>query len=163
MPVTRATLPCLVLAMGTARVAEQKARGAGAEVFAGRWDLTINDLNDKPLPSWLELTAEKGAWKGNYVGRWGNARPLPKVVVKSNLIQFVSPKEEEDSKNDLVFDGKLIGETLTGSAQGPNGRTWKWTGKRAPMLKIRPNLQWGEPVALFNGRDFVGWTFDNPT
>jgi hypothetical protein len=143
--------------------ADEKTRAAGAEQFAGRWDLTINDSNHRQLPSWLELTAENGVWKASFVGRWGNARPLPEVVVNSNLIHFVSPKQEEDSKTDLIFDGKLIGENLTGSAQGPNGTTWTWTGKRAPTLKIRPNVQWAQPITFFNGRDFSGWNFDNPT
>ncbi len=155
-------LPCLVLAVGSAIVAPQKAGAAAEGAFAGRWDLTIRDSNNKQLPSWLELTPEKGVWKANFVGRWGNARVLPKVVIKSDLIQFVSPKQEEDSRADLVFDGRLTGETLTGSATGPNGTAWMWTGKRAPALKPPAKLKWGEPMTLFNGRDFAGWTFDNP-
>src|ERR1035441_9830840 len=78
---------------------------------------------------------DRGVWKANFVGRWGNARPLPKVVVQGNKIQFTSPKEEEDSRNDLVFDGQLLEGTLTGSAKGPNGTPWTWTGQPAPALK----------------------------
>jgi hypothetical protein len=159
---SRMILLGLVLAVGSEMVADQKAGAAAEEAFAGRWDLTIRDSDNKQLPSWLELTAEGELWKAKFVGRWGNARPLPKVVLKGDLIQFVSPKQEEDSKTDLVFGGKLTGETLTGFAMGPNGTSWTWTGKRAPALKPPANLKWGEPVTLFNGRDFAGWTFDNP-
>jgi hypothetical protein len=129
--------------------------------FAGRWDLTIMDAS-KSIPSWLELNLNQGAWKANFVGRWGNARPLPKVVIQGGAIQFVSPRQEEDSKNDLVFEGKLTAEGLTGTAQGPNGAHWVWTGKRAPALKQPASVRWGAPITLFNGRDFTGWTFDNP-
>jgi hypothetical protein len=135
---------------------------APTDSFAGRWDLTIKERSGHQLPSWLELSAEQGAWKGNFVGRWGNARPLPKVVLSGDRVQFVSPKEEEGSTNDLAFDGKLSGGTLTGSAQGPNGAAWTWTGKRAPALKPPSNPEWGKPLTLFNGHDFDGWTFDNP-
>src|ERR1035441_1753110 len=125
----------LLLALGGALVADRMAAAAPAEAFAGRWDLTIQDANHKQLPSWLELTVDQGIWKASFVGRWGNARPLPKVVVQGNKIQFISPKEEEDSRNDLVFDGQLLEGTLTGSAKGPNGTPWTWTGQPAPALK----------------------------
>jgi hypothetical protein len=139
-----------------------KANAAPADTFAGRWDLTIKEPSGKKLPSWLELSAEEGIWKASFVGRWGNARPLPKVMLNGDRIEFVSPKEQEGSKNDLVFDGQLSGRSLSGSAQGPNGTAWTWTGKRAPELKPPENITWGKPVVLFNGHDFTGWTFDNP-
>jgi hypothetical protein len=147
----------VVMASGTDR-----AIAGPEQSFAGRWDLTITDSDQKQLPSWLELSADRGAWQASFVGRWGNARPLPKVVIQGERIQFVSPKEQEGSKNDLVFEGKLSGETLAGTAKGPNGTAWTWTGKRAAALNRPANLKWGEPITLFNGRDFGGWTFDNP-
>jgi len=157
-----AALPWVAFAIGVAIGMDLKVGAAPTEPFAGRWDLTIKEPGNKQLPSWLELTQENGVWKASFVGRWGNARPLAKVVVKGDRIQFVSPKEEEGSKNDLVFDGILTAGTLTGHAQGPNGTPWTWTGKRGPALKPPASLKWGEPVTLFDGHDFAGWTFDNP-
>jgi hypothetical protein len=138
-------------------------KAALAEELAGRWDLTITAANKQLLPSWLELKQEQGIWKASFVGRWGNARPLPKVVVQGNQVHFISPKEEEGSKNDLVFDGKLTGETLNGTAQGPNGEAWTWAGKRAPTLRPTTSVKWGQPFVLFNRRDSSGWRFDNPS
>ena len=77
----------LALALGGFLTAGCMAAAAAAEAFAGRWDLTIQDASHKEFPSWLELTADKGVWKASFVGRWGNARPLPKVVVQGNQIQ----------------------------------------------------------------------------
>jgi 3-keto-disaccharide hydrolase len=154
-------LQCLLLM--SALMTDLETVAAPAEPFAGRWDLTITAPDHKQLPSWLELKAESGLWKASFVGRWGNARPLPKVIVQGDQIQFVSPKEEEGSKNDLVFEGKLAAEILTGSAQGPNGEAWTWTGRRAPALKAPPNPKWGQPIQLSNRRNFAGWTFDNPS
>ena len=159
---SRMTLSCLVLAIGSGLVADLKVGAAPEDSFAGRWDLTISDSSNKQLPSWLELKRANGVWSASFVGRWGNARALPKVVIKGDLIQFVSPKEEEDSKTDLIFDGKLTAGTLTGLAKGPEGSVWKWNGKRAPALKPPAKLEWGKAIGLFNGRDFAGWTFDNP-
>ena len=137
------------------------AAAAPAETPAGRWDLTIEEGHHQ-LPSWLELTNEQGVWKANFVGRWGNARPLPRVVVSNDQVQFVSPKEEEGSKTDLVFEGRLAGGSLSGTAKGPDGTLWTWTGQRAPALRAPANSKWGDPIVLFNGKDFSGWTFDNP-
>ena len=96
------------------------------------------------------------------VGRWGNARPLPKVEIENGQIEFVSPKEEEEGRVDMVFRGKLEGKLLAGSTNGPDGTPWKWTGKRAPSLKRSALPQWAEPIQLFNGKDLAGWTLDNP-
>jgi hypothetical protein len=153
---------CLFWAVASAAAADRKAGVAPEEAFAGRWDLTIEDSNKQQLPSWLELSRDKGVWKASFVGRWGNARLLPKVVIQGDLIEFVSPKQEEGSKSDLVFDGRLSGGTLTGSAKGPDGTPWTWTGQRAPALNPPAKLTWGVPITLFNGHDFGGWTFDNP-
>ena len=128
---SRVTLPCLVLAIGSVLVADREAGAAPEEPFAGRWDLTISDSSNKQLPSWLELTAEKGVWKANFVGRWGNARPLPKVVIKGDRIQFVSPKEEEDSKTDLAFEGRLT-RNLTGSPRDQTERHGSGTANAPP-------------------------------
>lgn len=154
--------PWLALAMVGALVAGLETRVVAGTSVVGRWDLTIQEPSGKQLPSWLELTRKKGLWQASFVGRWGNARPLPFVEVSNDLVHFASPKQEEDSSNDLVFDGKLAGEQLTGLANGPNGTSWTWTGVRAPALRPPAKVQWGRPITLFNGRDFTGWTFDNP-
>jgi hypothetical protein len=110
----------------------------------------------------LELREENGALKAEMVGRWGNARPLPKVEIAGTKLTFVSPKEEEESKTDLVFIGTLEGSTLSGKLNGPDGKTWSWTGVRAPSLKEDYPPTWGKPIALFNGRDLTGWRMDKP-
>src|SRR2546427_12552802 len=81
------------------------------EAFLGRWDLTLK-APDREYPSWLELRQEGGQLKAEIVGRWGNARPLPKVEISSGRITFVSPKEEEDRPDDMVFEGTLVGKIL---------------------------------------------------
>ena len=125
--------------------------------FLGRWDLTLK-APDHNYPSWLELEDEGGQLKAQMVGRWGNARPLPKVALSEGQLSFVSPKEEEDSKADLVFLARLRGNTLSGTVNGPDGTTWQWFGVRAPALLKTGAPTWGEPVQLFNGKDLTGWT-----
>src|ERR1700687_723229 len=126
------------------------------EAFLGRWDLT-RKAPDREYPSWLELRQEGGQLKAQMVSRWGNARPLPKVELSNGHLTFVSPKEEEERPDDMVFEGTLVGKTLSGTTTGPNGTSWRWTGQRAPALKGKSSPKWGKPIPLFNGKDLTGW------
>lgn len=127
-----------------------------AKPFLGRWDITLK-APDGEHPSWLEVKDEGGQLKAQFTGRWGNARPLPKVEVSDGRITFVSPKEEEESKSDLVFQGKLSGGELSGTVNGPDGNTWQWTAAKAPLLERTSTPKWGKPIKLFNGKDLTGW------
>jgi hypothetical protein len=127
-----------------------------AAPFLGRWDLTLKTA-DHEYPSWLELSEKNGQLKGQMVGRWGNARPLPKVELSKGRLTFVSPKEEEALPQDMVFEGSIRGGTLSGSVTGPKDGPWKWTGRKAPALKAKSE-RWGKPISIFDGKDLRGWT-----
>jgi hypothetical protein len=129
--------------------------------FLGRWDLTLK-TPQREYPSWLEITREGGQFQVRMVSRWGHARPLPKVEISNGNILFVSPKEEEDRKDDMVFEGKLSNGRLVGTTTGPDGTQWQWTGVRAPALTRHGTIQWGKPVQLFDGKDLSGWTPSDP-
>jgi len=129
--------------------------------YLGRWDLTLKAPN-REYPSWLEIRVEGGELKAQMVGRWGNARPLPKIELKNSLLTFVSPKEEEARRDDMVFTGRLVGDKLVGTTTGPDGTPWQWTGLRAPALVRATAPQWGKPISLFNGKDLTGWRMDRP-
>src|SRR5207249_3739716 len=127
----------LVMAMLTlsARVYSQTEKSAkntpeSVNAFLGRWDLTLQ-APDREYPSWLELRQESGQLKARMVSRWGNARALPKVDLSNGRLTFVSPKEEEERPDDMVFEGTLIGKRLSGTTTGPDGTPWQWTGQRA--------------------------------
>jgi len=132
-----------------------------AAKFLGRWDLTLK-APDREYPSWLEIREESGQLKAQMVGRWGNARPLPRIELSDGTLTFVSPKAEEDRPDDMVFLGKLVGKTLAGTTTGPTGTPWPWTGQRAPTLQRKGTPTWGKPVELFNGKDLAGWRMDKP-
>lgn len=129
---------------------------AAVEAYLGRWDLTLK-APDREYPSWLELRMEGDQLKAVLVSRWGNARPLPKAELANGHLTFVSPKEEEERPEDMVFEGALVGAMLKGTANGPNGVTWQWTAVRAPALKRRNAPKWSKPIPLFNGKDLTGW------
>jgi hypothetical protein len=139
----------------------QKMAGMNSvQSFLGRWDLTLK-APDREYPSWLELQQANGELKAQLVSRWGHARLLPKAELANGVLTFVSPKADEERKDDMVFQGRLSGNILTGTTTGPDGTTWTWAGKRAPSLKRTSTPKWGKPVELFNGKDLTGWHFDS--
>jgi 3-keto-disaccharide hydrolase len=140
----------------TAKSTSTPASDDSASAYLGRWDLTLNSP-DHEYPSWLELSREGTQLKAQMVGRWGNARPLPKAELSNGHLTFVSPKEEEDLPQDMVFEGTLTGKTLSGTVSGPKDGPWKWSGQRAPALKETAAPKWGKPVPLVNGKDLSGW------
>ena len=124
--------------------------------FLGRWDLTLKGPNGE-YPSWIEIGMKDGNVTARFTGRWGNARTLPRITIQETRIAFVSPKEEEGSNTDLAFEGVLEGNRLSGTLNGPDGKTWSWIGSRAPSLDRSGTPDWGKPIELFNGRDLGGW------
>jgi len=160
------TLPAILL---TLIVSVQLSSGkkdsptpASVRPFLGRWDLTLKTAQ-RDYAMWLELIEQDGQLKARFVSRWGNARPLPKVEVANDELTFVSPKEEEDRKDDMVFRGKLSGKTLKGTTTAADGTSWEWTGERAPDLARNKTPKWGKPVPLFNGKDLTGWRMSDPS
>jgi Domain of Unknown Function (DUF1080) len=134
---------------------------ASVQSFLGRWDLTLK-TPVREAPTWLEITQEDGQVKAQMVSRWGHARSLPKIEIANGRITFVSPKEEEDRKNDMVFEGKLSGKILVGTTTGPDGTAWQWTGERAPSLERKSTPKWEKPIQLLNGKDLSGWRMSDP-
>lgn len=129
--------------------------------FLGRWDLTLK-APDHEFPSWIEIQQQNGQLSAQFVGRWGNARPLPKIEISGTHISFVSPKEEEDRKDDMAFEGEFNGKMLSGTTTGQDGTPWTWTGVRAPAMDKASTPKWEKSIQLFNGKDLTGWRMSGP-
>lgn len=156
----------IIILAGSAQLYSAASQGSSpsktsAQSFLGRWDLTLK-TPAREAPSWLDITKDNGQFKAEFVSRWGNARPLPKIEVSGDHITFVSPKADEDRKDDMVFEGKLVGGKLVGTTTGPDGTPWTWTGVRAPDLKRTGEPKWGKPIKLFDGKDLQGWHESDP-
>ena len=163
------TLASIVLSLGMGMSRAQQpstgqaiANSAEVKPFLGRWDLTLY-APDQQYSSWLELTKNGGHLLGRMVGRWGSAHPVVDVKVENSVLTFASPKDEEDTQKNMPFKAKLVGGKLAGTMSGPDGTTWRWTGEQAPLLNRTTVAKWGKPIRLFNGKDTVGWHFDNPS
>lgn len=106
------------------------AAAAPESAYLGRWDLTLHAPGHE-YPSWLELTDSDGTLRARLTSRWGHPRELPQSSLTDGHLRFISPKQEEDRKDDMIFDGQLVGGTLEGVTTGPDGEAWTWSGARA--------------------------------
>src|SRR5215467_293157 len=137
MAVTAATVSVL----GQSAKANSSTATTSIKPFLGRWDLTLK-TPQREYPSWFEIEQEGRELKATIVSRWGNARPVSRIELSDGRLTFVSPKEEEERKDDMVFEGKLVGDVLVGNTTGQDGTPWQWTGRRAPTLKRNGSRKW---------------------
>ncbi len=126
----------------------------------GRWDLTI-DKAGKSLPSWLEVQRSGiHTLIGRYVYAFGSARPISELKVNDGKYSFSIPPQWEEGNRNMDFQFKVNGDKLTGTMIFMDGKTYNFTGVRAPLLTRFKPAVWGVPVKLFNGKNVVGWHTD---
>lgn len=132
-------------------------RRADSVSIEGRWDITL-DMNGKPAPSWLEVRHSGfRTLVGDWVGVSGSARPIANIHYTGGRMHFAIPPQWESGAGDLVVEGQIQGDGLTGTVTFPDGKKYNWTGVRAPKLKREKPPVYGKPIRLFNGRDLKGW------
>jgi len=132
---------------------------SGPDSFSieGRWDMTLS-MDGKSFPSWLQVKHSGfHTLVGEWVGVSGSTRPISKVNYSGSKISFSLPPQWEQGTNDLIFEGSLQGDSLTGTVIFPDGKNYNWTAVRAPMLRRNKPPVWGTPVRLFNGTNLKGW------
>ena len=127
------------------------------EPLLGRWDLVVQ-RGAQTMPSWLEVE-RSGAVRlvGQFVGSGGSARPIAKIEFKDGTFRFTIPPQWERESNDLMFEGRLEGDRLSGSMITADGQRLTWSGTRAPSLRRTVQPSWGQPVKLLNGKSLDGW------
>lgn len=126
----------------------------------GRWDLTI-DKDGKSLPSWLEVQ-RSGTHTiiGRFTYAFGSARPISQVMVKDGKYSFSIPPQWEQGDHNMDFEFEASGDNIHGTMVYTDGKTYNWTGVRAPLMERDKPVVWGTPIKLFNGKDTKGWHTD---
>lgn len=129
-----------------------------ADAVLGRWDITVQAADGTTYPSWLEVRLRKeNELMASFVGRFGSMRYASKAEYSNGQLTVVIPAQYEAAPKELVFTGKLSGDSLAGTVGDETGKAISWTGKRAPALTPAKPVTWGSPIQLFNGKDLTGW------
>jgi hypothetical protein len=115
-------------------------------------------MGDRIAPSWLEIKLSGiKTLVGQFVADGGSARPIAQVHVKEGKITFSIPPQWDRTDKDMVLEATFANDQLQGTIQASNGKTYTFTGVRAPSLKRTNAVVWGEPIALLNTKDLSGW------
>src|SRR6201996_4370839 len=126
----------------------------------GRWDLTLTK-DGKRLPSWLEVQ-KSGTHTliGRFCYAFGSARLISQVMVKDGKYSFSIPPQWEPGDRNMDFEFEASGDNIHGTMVYTDGKTYNWTGVRAPVMERDKPVVWGTPIKLFNGMDTKGWHTD---
>lgn len=128
-----------------------------SEALIGRWNLVVSRGTDTS-PSWIEVEKSgRATLVGQFVGSGGSARPIARIEVTDATFRFAIPPQWDANPNDIVVEGRLENDRLTGSMTMGDGQVLTWTGTRAPALRRTAPPAWGEPVTLFDGTSMNGW------
>ncbi len=123
----------------------------------GRWDIVIQK-DGKELPSWLEVYhSGTKTLIGRFVYAFGSARPIAEVINQNGSYHFAIPPQWEQGDSYMKFDFTLKDDRLSGTMVYTDGKTYNWTGVRAPSLNREKAVVWGTPEKLFNGTNMDGW------
>jgi hypothetical protein len=148
---------------------------AAQNPYFGRWALTIPN----GTAGWLGVEEKDGALASSLL--WGAGSVLPVARTKVDGDQLVLTRISKVKKKDAagIEQEETVTETITGKLTGDDialvtekvkadGKPFEhatFTGFRIKALPPAPNLaavKFGEPLAIFNGKDLTGWRLLNP-
>jgi 3-keto-disaccharide hydrolase len=151
----------LALSLSTRNATAPRALAVN-EHLMGRWDISIDGPKGKQ-PSWLEVQipgahSSGDTYAGRFVGIVGSARPIERVALNGDSLQFSIPKQWEDGTGNLSVAARLNGsDALVGRMTFPDGSSANFTAVRAPVLIRARAPQWGTPVPLLPSSGLRGW------
>jgi hypothetical protein len=145
----------IVLVVGV--VFSTTAKNFAEKPIEGRWDLTVN-VGDHTVPSWLEVRHSGiETLVGYFVAEGGSARPISRVNFNNGKVSFSIPPQWEKSDKDMVLEGTLANDQLTGTIVSSLGKTYTFKGVRSPSLTRTKAPVWGTSITLFDGKSTAGW------
>ena len=125
----------LTTAVAASALTPARADIPGEEMI-GRWDITATGATGRAYPSWLEVKLSGNrSLVGAFVSSGGSARPVAHVIYTGNAFRFAIPPQWEKGDSELVVEGTLSDNKLSGTITEPNGTKANFTAVRAPTLE----------------------------
>jgi hypothetical protein len=123
----------------------------------GRWDLTVN-MDGRIVPSWLEVKLSgTRTLVGYFVAEGGSARPVAKISSSNGKLSFSIPPQWDRADKDMVLEGTVNGDQISGTIHSSGGKEFSFTGEKAPLLKRTKAPQWSAPINLLQKTGLKGW------
>lgn len=175
MKLFRLSLPVFALSWVAVALGTAAANAATSNPWIGSWALTIPSGG----AGWLGVEERDGTLQASMLWGGGSVFPLNSARVEDGKL-IVTRIQQVPRKDATGKMGKVpVTETITAIADGenlklttvkprPNGSgedKAEFTGKRQPALPPAPDLatiKFGDPIALFNGKDLTGWKVLDP-
>ncbi|TWR25643.1 DUF1080 domain-containing protein [Mucilaginibacter achroorhodeus] len=126
----------------------------------GRWDITM-EKDGKSQPSWLEVQ-KSGTHTliGRFTYAFGSARPISEVKLANGKYSFSIPPQWEPGDRNMDFEFEAAGNSIKGTMIYTDGKSYSFTGVRAPAMLPTKAPVWGKPIKVFNGKNTKGWHTD---
>lgn len=153
------SLMALTLICGFGASAQTLTMAKDPDVI-GRWDITMQK-DGKAIPSWLEVQ-KSGTHTliGRFTYAFGSARPISEVKPSGGKFSFSIPPQWEQGDRNMDFEFEVSSNELKGTMVYTDGKSYSFTGVRAPSLIRSKAPVWGKPIRLFNGKDTKGFHTD---
>lgn len=143
--------------------------------FYGSWAFELPDGN----PAWMKVSPSEDGPEASLLWSVGSARPVKDVKIEEGVLTFSRSikwkpfgKSDDARKTSGEFRGELVknGALRLVTTQFPEGspeksEELKLFGKKMPPMPNAPDLsqvEFGEAISLFNGKDLSGWKLSNP-
>lgn len=146
-----------LLLLSTIKVSAQDHAMVKDPDVIGRWDLTM-EKDGKTQPSWLEVQ-KSGTHTliGRFTYAFGSARPISEVKPHDGKFSFSIPPQWEQGDRNMDFEFEVGGDVIKGTMVYTDGKSYSFTGVRAPRMLPTKAPVWGKPIVLFNGKNTKGW------
>ena len=117
--------------------------------FNGTWFLDFAD----GYGGWLQVVEDTDGLSAKLMWRVGSAKPVQQVKLVDKSL--VLKRNRKSGK--AIFVANVVNDTISVKLEGTDQVA---VGRRCPPMPQRPNLaeiQFGDSVELFNGRNLTGW------
>ena len=154
-----ALIPCMIFGQG------------GVEQFLGRWALYVPNG-----ASWLQVKETEGYTDAELLWYGGSVVPVADAYLDGETLVVTRVHRDVMSKDDdgnptrtqtrtelykfMFYGDQLVGKQINPARSGKGTQVMTFTGEKIPELPPAPDLselEYGDPIKLFNGTDLSGW------
>ncbi|HXK06496.1 MAG TPA: DUF1080 domain-containing protein [Verrucomicrobiae bacterium] len=151
-------MPRLTIILTCAVVCLVPAVSQKPNPFIGRWDIDVSPTgeNSSMYPDWMEVAENNGALTMRIQPQGGGAFAVTDFKIAGSHLSVTWPRRGSNAPA-ITWDLDVTEGRLSGSERRGDRVAAYLSGVRAPTLDRKQPAAWGDPQAIFNGKDLTGW------